>query len=367
VLDPARHEPLTERAWSEPRARDAIAAICRDLEDRFDRERLWPLDPVDFEPGTAEVVRGLYLGAAGMLHGLLRLSGFYASRLDPQAIAEGLRPEPDEEGAGASLLVGSSGILLVAHRFGAATADALADAIAANVEHPSNELLLGAPGTMLAARAMYTRTGEERFAELWRASARTLLERQEADGLWTQELYGNRRRFLGAGHGFAGNVRALLGAPEWLDDAGAVRRDAFATARATAVFDGDAANWPPQPGDELSRVQWCHGAPGFITSGAGDDDLLAAAGELTWRAGPLANNPGLCHGTGGNGFAFLALHARTGDELWLERARAFATHALAQANGRTSLFTGDLGAALLAGACIDLDSRFPGLDDLADL
>jgi hypothetical protein len=39
-------------------------------------------------------------------------------------------------------------------------------------------------------------------------------------------------------------------------------------------------------------------------------------------------------------------------------------HALAQCSGRTSLFTGDLGAALLAGACIDLDARFPGLDDV---
>jgi hypothetical protein len=39
-------------------------------------------------------------------------------------------------------------------------------------------------------------------------------------------------------------------------------------------------------------------------------------------------------------------------------------HGLAQCNARTSLFLGDLGAALLAGACIDLDPRFPGLDDL---
>jgi hypothetical protein len=359
-----RHEPLAEIAWSEARARDAIAAICRDLEAAFDPERLWPLDPVDYEPGTAEVVRGLYIGAAGMLHGLFRLAGFYEPRLDARAILEGLEPEPDEEDAGASLLAGSSGFLLVAHRFGAAPADALADVIAANVEHPSNELLLGAPGTMLAARAMYERTGEERFAELWRASARTLLERQEPDGLWTQDLYGKRRVILGAGHGFAGNIRVLLGAPEWLDDADGVRSRAFATARATAVLDGDTANWPPQLDDELSRVQWCHGAPGFVISGAGDDDLLAAAGEMTWRAGPLKDNPGLCHGTGGNGFALLALHARTGDELWLERARAFAMHGLTQISGRTSLFTGDLGAALLAGACIDLDARFPGLDDL---
>jgi len=364
MFDPARHEPLTDIAWSEPRARDAIAAICRDLEAAFDPERLWPLAPVDYEPGTAEVVRGIYIGAAGMLHGLDRLAQFSEPRLDARAILEGLEPEADEDGAGVSLLAGTSGFLLVAHRFGAATADALAEAIAANIEHPSNELLIGAPGTMLAARAMYKRTGEERFAELWRASARTLLERREPDGLWTQDLYGNRRRFLGAAHGFAGNVRALLGAPEWLDDAGALKRDAFATARATAVLDGDAANWPDQPGAELSRVQWCHGAPGFITSLVGDDDLLIAAGEMTWRAGPPVNNAGLCHGTGGNGFAFLTLHARTGDELWLERARAFAMHGLAQVNGRTSLFTGDLGAALLAGACIDLDARFPGLDDL---
>lgn len=362
MFDPARHEPLTERAWSEPRARDAIAAICQRLEAAFDRERLWPLDPVDVAPGDAEILRGLYLGAAGMLHGLQRLSGFYESRLDPGSVAEALRPEPDEEDAGASLLLGSTGILLVAHRLGAVTADAVADAIAANVEHPSNELLIGAPGTMLAARAMYERTGEERFAELWRTSERTLLARQEPDGLWTQDLYGKRRRFLGAGHGFAGNVRALRGGAQWLDD-GVLTR-AVAVARANAVFDDGAANWPPEPGIELSRVQWCHGAPGFITSGAGDDDLLAAAGEMTWRAGPLVNNPGLCHGTGGNGFAFLTLHARTGDELWLERARAFAMHALAQANGRTALFLGDLGAALLAGACIELDARFPGLDDL---
>jgi hypothetical protein len=84
--------------------------------------------------------------------------------------------------------------------------DALAAAIAANVGHPSNELLLGAPGTMLAARAIHARTGDERFAELWRASARTLVARRDADGLWTQSLYGDRLRCVGAGHGFAGNA-----------------------------------------------------------------------------------------------------------------------------------------------------------------
>src|SRR3954454_13002936 len=270
MFDPARHEPLADIGWDEPRARDAIAAICGGLEAAFDRERLWPLDPVDYEPGTAEVVRGLYLGAAGMLHGLHRLAEFYEPRLDARPILEDLHPEPDEEDAGASLLAGSSGFLLVAHRFAPSlvTADALADAIAANATHPSNELLQGAPGTMLAARAMFSRTGEERFAELWRASARTLLERQEPDGVWTQDLYGHQLQYVGAGHGFAGNAHALFSAREWLDEPAAFEQRVVATARALAIVEGDVASWPALTTDSRTgappRVQWCHGAAGMV-------------------------------------------------------------------------------------------------------
>jgi len=388
LYDPERHEPLADVAWSPSRARDAIGAICRDAEAAFDPVRLWPVHPGDDEPVTGGdgILRGVYVGAAGMLHGLARLAGagLHVPTIDGAAVAGALHEaslaSPDEDGAGASLLVGSSGILLVAHRLApsAATADALAEAIAANIEHPSNELLLGAPGTMLAARAMHARTGDERFARLWRDSARSLLARQEADGLWTQDLYGERQRLVGACHGSAGNAMALLGAPAWLDDAAAVEERALASTRALALVDGDRASWQALATDspEPPRVQWCHGAPGVITSLAavapGDDahgTLLAAGGELVWQAGPVARSAGLCHGTAGNGFAFLALLERTGDERWLARARAFAMHALDQvarfrlAEGRYTLFTGDIGAALLAAACLEGDAGFPGLDD----
>jgi lantibiotic modifying enzyme len=363
------------------------------VEAAFARDRLWPLHPDDDEPGTPAdgILRGLYVGAAGVLHALARLAeeGLYDPTLDCAAVAgrlyEAALESPDEEGAGASLLAGSSGILLTMDRLApsAATRNALADAIAANVEHPSNELLLGAPGTMLAARAVYERTGEERFAQLWRDSARQLLARQDTDGLWTQELYGERWRYIGAGHGFAGNVRALLATPEWLDAPAEVEARAIATAQAFAIVEDGLASWaalsigsrtgaPP-------RVQWCHGAPGLIISLArfaqGDERfgaLLEAGGELVWRAGPVARNAGLCHGTAGNGFAFLALFSRTADEVWLERGRAFAMHAIAQVarlraatgRGRYTLFTGDLGAALLAAACLQGSAAFPGIDDL---
>jgi hypothetical protein len=385
LSDPIRHEPLADRPWDGARARDAIAAICRDAEAAFDPEALWPLHPRDDEPGTPPVLRGVYLGAAGMLHGLARLAeaGVYEPALDLARVAADLRAEPDDEGAGASLLAGSSGILLVAHRLApsATRADALADAIAAHAGHPANELLYGTPGTMLAARAMYVRTREERFAALWRASAEELLARRDADGLWTQEVGSWRPRALGAAHGFAGNVRAVLDAPEWLEDAAEVESRAVATLHAYSLRDGDGGvNWAPKAEDrETERVQWCHGAPGMASSLAalarGDDSvgaLLTAGGELTWRTGPLARDAGLCHGTAGNGFAFLALLARTGDERWLARARAFAMHALAQVErfraadgrGRYALFTGDIGAALLAAACLRGEGGFPGIDDL---
>jgi Lanthionine synthetase C-like protein len=100
-----------------------------------------------------------------------------------------------------------------------------------------------------------------------------------------------------------------------------------------------------------------------LTSLAGDDELdrlLLGGGELTWRAGPLAKGSNLCHGTAGNGYAFLALLDRTGDELWLDRARAFAMHSIGQVaearaahgRGQYTLWSGDAGTALFLADCL---------------
>jgi hypothetical protein len=130
-------------------------------------------------------------------------------------------------------------------------------------------------------------------------------------------------------------------------------------------------------GEESGRhpLQWCHGSPGIVTSLAGlpadeeTDRLLAAGGELVWRAGPLLKGASLCHGTAGNAFAFLSLHARSGEERWLERARMFAMDAIAEiarrreanGRGRYTLFTGDIGVALLLRSCLAADAGFPFL------
>ena len=100
------------------------------------------------------------------------------------------------------------------------------------------------------------------------------------------------------------------------------------------------------------------------------DALLVEGGAFTWTAGPLAKGSNLCHGTGGNGYAFLKLRRRTGDPIWLERARAFAMTAIAQCRearaelgrGRFSLWTGDVGLAIYLWDCITAQPHFPTVD-----
>lgn len=149
--------------------------------------------------------------------------------------------------------------------------------------------------------------------------------------LWRQD---DDYRGLSTLHGVAGNTLALL---RFEPDDAVAGESAAVLARHAFREDG-LANWPGTPRAQLARprdgrivLQWCTGAPGV---------------------------------------ALLKAFARTGDERWLERARRFAVHALAQAERiaaargrrRYSLFTGDVGTALFAAACLDGDTRFPIID-----
>jgi hypothetical protein len=95
-----------------------------------------------------------------------------------------------------------------------------------------------------------------------------------------------------------------------------------------------------------------------------------AAGQAIWQAGPLVKGPGICHGTAGNAAALLVLYRRSGDRLWLDRARAFGMHAALQADeartahgqGRYSVWTGDPGVALVLWQCIQGTAGLPLLD-----
>jgi len=399
LFDPSAHEPLAGHPWDEARVRAAVREVVAEADGAYDPDAGWPLHPLDSgddDDDYAGVSHGVYLGAAGMLWGLDHLSraGVAESSLDLPAAAAGLHDgylrrchSPDEPMP--SIWVGEAGIHLVAETIAPdpARPHALLEVVRANARNDTLELLWGAPGTMLAAREMHRRTGEERWAQAWRESANAVFEEWRLDEelgchLWTQLIGGRSRPLLGAAHGFAGSVLALADGLDLLPperQAEIVTR-ATDTALATVAAKDGLANWPAVAGAtvdgvEGTRTQWCHGAPGMVSSLAAFpphpelDAILAAGGELIWQAGPLAKSAGLCHGTAGNGFAFLALFARTEDELWLARARFFAMHALAQSaelrrrhgQGWFGLWTGDIGTALYAWQCIGGDPALPAL------
>jgi hypothetical protein len=351
------HEPLIDDAWSAEQARSAIAAIAADAEAAFDDG--WVMHPEDVVEGDdpATRFRTVYLGGAGVVAALHRLAqrGLVELRRDYVPYLErSLEAPPDfpDEDAERSLWMGETGIRLVLQRLAASQANLgrLAELIAGNGQDERCELMWGSPGTILAGRELGLDVT---------ASIEWLQGRRDPDGLWTQQLAGQSTRYLGAAHGFPGCVLALGEVP-----------DVSATLERFAVEEGGLVNWPwaaekrlGESRDRQIRTQWCSGAPGIVATLAPllDEELAVAGGELTWRAGPLRKGANLCHGTAGNGYAFLALLERTGDERWLTRARAFALHASAQVErsrshygrGRHTLWTGDLGTALYLADCID--------------
>ena len=243
---------------------------------------------------------------------------------------------------------------------------------------------------------MAAMTAEPRWRALFAIQAARLLgDLEETDDgpLWTQDLYGRHLRYLGPVHGYAGNMIALMRGWEWLTDdqrariAEAVPRTLTANAWRSEL----GASWrgvvadrdkPPADRDNYSNArarlcQHCHGAPGMVTAFADApftsvelEDLLREGGKFTWAAGPLAKGSNLCHGTGGNGYAFLKLYRRTNDLMWLERARSFAMTVIAQyrevrdqlGRGRYSLWTGDIGLAVYLWDCLTAEPHFPTID-----
>jgi hypothetical protein len=411
LFDPARHEALAVPSWTPELAHRAIERICTSAEAEFDeREGSWILHPQDepAQPGARSL--NLYWGATGVVWGLRHLAEAGAVRLR-RDYARWIERYPDgvrEEAAGeqhgsASYLFGESAALLLAWmqtRRGD-LADRLHALVQGNQHNTAQEPLWGNAGTVLAAIRMAECGAGERWARLVSESLQALFDDMVTDPeigtpVWQQDLYGKRSRYLGGGHGLAGNAYAFLRGERHVD-AGLVRsveQRVLETLLATALqARADAADagpelinwhvlvdtdrvaaWKAQGGRPL--VQDCHGAPGIVCRLAGVarcapwDRLLRGAGELTWHAGPVAKGPSLCHGTAGSALACLKLWRRFADPVWLDRARLLALHAAQQVEvararhgrGRQSLWTGDVGVACVLWNCIAGDDRFPTLD-----
>lgn len=405
--DPTRHEALTGAPWSAVAARGAIQAITDDLCAQFDPATLWPSHPREREAKDKPVPQPmLYNGAAGVVWALqrLRIQGGARVDLDLEPIVAGLHEHSrhwitSNESESASYFLGHSAVLLLQWRQGRSqvVADELFTLVEGNLENKALEALWGSPGTLVAALHMLEANEGTAEAQRWQAlfrrgvallgnqmvAVRLMAQPQREVWIWKQDLYGRTAQYIGAGHGFAGNVFPVIRGARWLDDSvvAAFEARTVEALDASAQREPGLVHWEPQFAPvsmgypSRPMLQDCHGGPGIICRLAGTRSpalraMLLDAGELVWQAGPLVKRPGLCHGTDGNGFAFLKLHAMTGEAKWLNRARAFSMHTLQQSEALAaqhgcrvpSLWTGDAGLAIYLQACIDADPALPTLD-----
>jgi lanthionine synthetase-like protein len=398
LFDPKRHEPFQGMPWKEATALEAIRGIAESALMSYEAGLGWRTHPLDDPTSPDDRFYNLYFGAGGVIWALRYLAEAGAVKTLPDftAFAATLRDAnrtliSDSQHGTASYLFGDAGLDLLHWTMqpNGDLAQRVFDAVQNNLHNPVREALWGNPGTLLAAIHMAEVTGERRWEVLVRVGADALQAEMELDAdtgtwMWVQNLYGRPPvRLIGAGHGFAGNVYPFLRAAALLPagQVALITQRALATLQATARKADSGANWfpginPERPPELLPLVQDCHGAPGIVCRLAAAprtpewDALLLQAGELTWHAGPLSKGASLCHGTAGSGFAMLKLWRRTGEQIWLERARALAMHGCGQVErhrleygqARQSLWTGDLGLACLLWNCVAATDAFPTLD-----
>uniref|UniRef100_A0A8D3AFW1 Glutathione S-transferase LANCL1 n=2 Tax=Scophthalmus maximus TaxID=52904 RepID=A0A8D3AFW1_SCOMX len=190
---------------------------------------------------------------------------------------------------------------------------------------------------------------------------------------WYQEQY------VGAAHGLAG-IYYFLMQPGFVPAEEQVHRLVRPSIDHVRRLGFPSGNYPPCVGDDRDQlVHWCHGSPGVIYMLLQAHKALGVAqyledalrcGEVVWRWGLLKKGYGLCHGTAGNAYTFLALYRQTQDPKHLYRACMFADWCMnyGQHGCRTpdtpfSLFEGMAGTIyFLADLLQPMKARFPAFE-----
>jgi eukaryotic-like serine/threonine-protein kinase len=415
--DPAsRHESLAEfrRAFAEAasaeREHPAPVRTAADgrhgaslLEDVL--ERLAAPDGELYAEGAEAPTASAMNGAAGFAQALLRIAGIrgdesllaladlwavrarLAAGSEEAFWSEELEIVPEVFGDN-SFFHNLAGVECVLALVAAARGDELAlnlarDGFVAAARRPCDhvDVAFGKAGLLLgAAQLLETLPPDFDDTEL-RAAGDDVRDRLWAELEPQKPLTeGPRLRSLGAAHGWAGYLYALL---RWSEAAGSEPPDLkrrLEELGGLALPAGRGLRWPydaaqPMPHGGL-EASWCNGAAGYVPLWLAAHRLLGEerfenwARRAAWTAyeSPIPSGGDLCCGFGGRAYAVLALYRDNGEEVWLSRARALAERAAVniRANSlrRDSLYKGEVGVALLAAelgapghACMPLFGR----------
>ena len=142
-------------------------------------------------------------------------------------------------------------------------------------------LMWGSPGTLIVARHMLDWTQDARWREAWDESADALLRRRDADGLWTQQLYGHTIAMLGPVHGLVGNVLALGRGSTGVGQA-LFAGSRNAVLERTAVVENGLANWPPRRARRSENTRERSASSGVT----GHREIVCIGGGLSRRGAP---------------------------------------------------------------------------------
>ncbi|MDA0632717.1 hypothetical protein OUY22_04755, partial [Nonomuraea sp. MCN248] len=344
-----------------------------------------PLFDAPLEPPTASVTNG----AAGFAYALLRIAqrrgdGHLLALADAWAVRaaaageeafvnESLGIVPALTG-GASLYHQVSGVhcvraLIARARGDAGSRDAALEAFlrAASAPCPELDVAFGRSGLLLGCATLLEECAGSPLDGGLRSLGARLSDSVRSELACAPPIaHGQRLRALGAAHGWAGCLFALLRwarasstplageVPGLLDQLGALAHPA-----------GRGLLWPfraggPRP-DPLMGASWCNGGTGLVPlwwlarTLTGEPRYEEWARGAAWAAceAPLPGPADLCCGLAGRAYALLGQHAMTGDALWLARAETLAAHAatrvLEAAQRPDSLHKGEIGVALLIG------------------
>lgn len=398
IFDTTRHESLTKNFWDKNIVRAEITSIINDIEQSLLPNACWPTHPLDAESyPNAGPKWSAYAGAAGTVHASQILKRYDYEVVDLSDLLSNIHSSflqnPDisvEPG----LQIGEIGILMpaaLAQPENKKITDSLLQCMEETVNLPLYEITSGQTGMMHAALALYRETNNICWKNLFVKGAIVLMNNWKQDTetgqwLWQSQVFGPSRHYYGACHGITGNANILLQGMDLLseDRTDEIIERTVSTLNLSAKKNDDMVNWIlcTKPNIDKLLVQWCHGAAGIITAMARTpksnssnsrllDELLEKSGNLVWQAGPLVKGSNICHGTSGNGYAFLYLYKRWGDSMWLNRARQFAMHAIEQCQkarlhygqGRYTLWTGDAGLAIYLHHCMyPEEAAIPSLD-----
>jgi len=398
LFDISRHESLTTTLWDIELVQKEILSIIDDIEESVLPNASWPTHPLDAESYPRVGPKwSAYAGSAGAIHGLQILKNYRYKINDLSHLLAEVHSSfvkfPDVS-VEPGLQIGEIGILvprLLAEPENKAVSEYLLRRMEETIDLPLYEITSGQSGMMHAALALYRKTGDSCWKNIFVKGASSLMDNWKEDTQtkewhWQSQVFGPKRHYYGACHGITGNANILLQGADLLpnNSSDLVIDRTISTLNISAKNEANLTNWVlcTKPNIDKLLVQWCHGAAGIVTAMARTpisnsansellDDLLDKAGQLVWQAGPLVKGANICHGTSGNGYAFLYLYKRSGNTVWLDRARKFAMHTIEQSQkdrlhygqGRYTLWTGDVGLAIYLHHCLyPADAAIPGLD-----